>query len=132
MTRFLVLVVPFVMIAGLLPAAPVPPDGGKQQYYFPTRVGTKWVYEENGGEGHGESVTESVEKNGRYLVTVKATSVDFKDGPSTTIWRYEVAHDGVFLVEEGLESAVTRLEHNPPFCLLKLPHKVGEKWGGNP
>jgi hypothetical protein len=131
MTRLMVIAVPFFMLAGVVPAAPVPPGAGKQ-FYFPTRVGTKWVYAEESGAGHGEIVTESEEKNGRFLVTVKATSVDFKDGPSTTVFRYDVSHDGVFMVAEGLESSATRLVYDRPVCLLKLPHKVGEEWGGDP
>src|SRR5262249_33631450 len=109
-----------------------PLDAGKQALYFPTRVGTKWVYEMQVGEGFAQVVTESEEKNGRYLVTVKSTSVDWKDTDATTISRFEVSKNGVFKVAEGLESATTRREFDPPDCWQNLPHKVGEKGGGNP
>jgi len=115
----------------VLSAAPVPRDGEKQ-YYSPTRVGTKWVYDLRDGEGYAQIVTKSEEKNGRYFVTVKFTAADFQDGPSTTISQYEVAKDGIFGVAHGLEDPDTRTVFDPPYCILKLPHKVGEKWPGNP
>ena len=134
------LAIPLVFVLACAPAAaplaPVPPGSGKSLYYFPTRVGTKWVYDKTFGgapwEGYAKVITESEEKNGRYLVTVKTTSVDFVDTDATTIGRFEVSRDGFFKVAEGLESEETRLEFDPPRCYLKLPHRVGEKWGANP
>ena len=95
MSRFLLLAMPLTLVGGLLPAAPVPPDGGKQEYYFPTRVGTMWVYDVTKRPDLAYSVTESKEKNGRYLITVKLSSVDPKDDDdSTSIVQYEVSRDG--------------------------------------
>ena len=37
----------------------------------------------------------------------------------------------MFLVATGLETPDRRHEYKPPYCLLKLPHKVGDKWGGD-
>lgn len=133
MPRVLALSIPFVLVAVFVPAAAhIPHDGGKQEYYFPTRVGTKWVYVVKGGEGYGSVVTESKEKNGRYLVTVKTTGVDFKDRDSTVVDQYEVSKEGVFLVAEGLEEPNSRIVHDPPTCLLKLPYNEGEKWYEKP
>ena len=130
MTRVLASSALLVAFVGLLPAAPVPREAGKP-FYFPTRVGTKWVYEANIGEGHGEAVTESEEKDGRWLVTVKATSADFKDGDTTTVFRYAVSHTGVFMIAEGLEARDTRKDYDEPICLLKLPPTPGEEWRGD-
>jgi hypothetical protein len=47
MPRFVAMVVLLACGVGCIPTAaphaPVPPDAGKSPYYFPTRVGTKWV-----------------------------------------------------------------------------------------
>jgi hypothetical protein len=124
--------VPFLFVsASLLPAAPVPRDAGKQ-LYFPTQVGTKLLYDF--GPGHGpylEVVTESEEKDGRYRVTVKTTNPEEKDDEDASRTLYEVSHEGVFLLASCLERGPDRITREPPYCLLKLPHKEGEKWGGN-
>ena len=61
MNRVLAIAVLFVGAGGLLPAAPVPPDAGKPPFYYPTRIGTKWTYQEKGGTEHGEIITASTE-----------------------------------------------------------------------
>jgi hypothetical protein len=124
--------VPFLLVTvSLLPAAPVPRDAGKQ-FYFPTQVGTKLLYDF--GPAHGpylEVVTESEERDGRYRVTVKRTNPEEKDDEGASRTLYEVSGDGVFVLAYYLELGADRLTCEPPYCLLKLPHKVGEKWGGN-
>ena len=87
------------------------------------------------GEGHaddwGNVVIKSVEKDGRYIVTVKATGTNWVDDESTGYKRYVVTVDGVFDVTPGLDEAWT--EDDDPdlstsYCILKLPHREGEKW----
>src|SRR5215471_14922346 len=126
MLRLLAITFALACVPALLPAAPAPPGADKPIYYFPTRVGTKWVYDaKRKGDAYGEVVSESEEKDGRFLVTVKATSVDFVDDRSTTIYQYAVSKDGVFEVAIFLESEADRKKHTVPYCVLKLPHKDG-------
>jgi hypothetical protein len=131
--RLLAIVALVAWVVGCMPAtashAPTPPDAGQSPYYFPTRVGTKWVSGWSGRDDDdcGHVVIRSVEKDGRYLVTVKATGVDWVDDERTTYWRYEVSRDGLVKRSGGWES-----ENEPddwmPYVLLKLPHREGEKW----
>lgn len=123
MRRLLAILIPFVCGPALVPAAPVPPGADKPVYYFPTRVGTKWVYDKTGGEGFGKVVTESEEKDGRFLVTVKG---DVKENPWAS--QYAVSKDGVFKVAHKLNNDDPFEKYDPPSCLLKLPHKDGNTW----
>lgn len=113
-------------------SAPVPPGTAEPPLYFPVTVGTKWVYNEaiNGTsqEGYAEVITASEKKNNSYIVTVKSTSVNFVDSDETTISQYIISPDGVFSLAWGLESEKTRVDYDPPSCLLKYPFKVGDKW----
>jgi hypothetical protein len=127
MNRFL-LIAPFVIVCGALPAAPVPRDAGKPPLFFPTRVGTKLDYDEIGGDGYVQTITESTEKNGRYVITVRTLGLGWKDDPTHDA-RYEVSTDGVFRLAVGETSAFAGSD--PPDCWLKLPHREGDKWGLN-
>ena len=109
--------------------APIPKNTGKTYFYFPTQVGTGWVYEQNWGDDYVETVTAVEEKGGRYLVTVATTSLDDPDGLQPGIMRYLVSEEGVFVTGSALESETDRKEHDPPFRLLKLPFRAGDKWG---
>ena len=129
MPRLLAFVAPLVLVPALLPAAPVPPGAGKPVYYFPTQVGTKWVYDaKHEADVCGKIVTASEEKDGRFLVTVKATNVDFVDDETVSIAQYSVSKDGVFVVADFLENKENEKRYDPPHCLLKLPHKDGNSW----
>jgi hypothetical protein len=127
MSRLLAILIPFVCVPALAPAAPAPPAADKPVYYFPTRVGTKWVYERSkeGEESRtfGKVVTESEEKDGRFLVTVKG---DLKENPWAS--QYAVSKDGVFMVAHKFNNDDPYKMWDPPECLLKLPHKDGNTW----
>ena len=113
-----------------MPLAPIPPDVSPQ-CYFPTVVGTKWTYDDNLDReegGYGEVITKSEKKDGRFIVTVKSTSLDWKDTEATTICQYLVSEDGIFEMAAFLESAERKRSFEPPIYWLKLPHKVGAKW----
>jgi len=132
MLRLLAISILLACVPALLPAAPVPPAADKPVYHFPTRVGTRWVYSATcKGDEYGEVVTHSEVKDGRFLVTVKTTSVDFVDHDSTTITQYAVSKDGVFEVAGGLESEDSKQTYDVPYCELKLPHKDGNTWRNN-
>ena len=130
MLRLLAILSPLVCVPALLPAAPVPPGADKPVYYFPTRVGPKWVYERKGGDekDYGEIVTKSEEKDGRFVVTVKSTSADFVDNDSTATTQYVVSKDGVFCAWLAHNLGGGPEKYDPPYCLLKLPHKDGNAW----
>src|SRR5262249_26316579 len=71
--RFLVAVFGPVALVGGAPSAPVPKDAGPPVDYFPTKVGTRWVYEVR-GEEPAEVVEEVVsveEKDGVRVVTLR-------------------------------------------------------------
>lgn len=127
MRRLLAILISFGCVPVLLPAAPVPRAADKPVYYFPTQVGTKWVYDKKGGDekGHGEIVTKSEEKDGRFLVTVKTMSVDFTEENSSA--QYAVSKDGVFTVWIQFGAFLPE-KYDPPYCLLTLPHKDGNTW----
>ena len=133
MSRCYKLIFGFVLLAAstsmAVPLAPLP-EGVSPQYYFPTVVGSKWTYDDsiNRQGGYGEVITKSEKKDGRFIVTVKSTSLDWVDSDATTIAQYIVSKDGVFLSAELLESDDHKAFHDPPICLLKLPFKKGDKW----
>jgi hypothetical protein len=133
MPRLLAIAILSACAPALLPAAPVPLDAGKPVYYFPTQVGTKWVYDaKREVDAHGEVVTASEEKDGRLLVSVKTTDLNFADHDSTTITQYAVSKDGVFEVAYFLEDKERVQKYDPPYCWLKLPHKDGNSWKDEP
>src|SRR5947209_1039179 len=79
------------------PAAPVPKDRGKPALYFPTKVGTKWVYEdESGGNEQTYRVTEAKEKDGAIIVTVEMDLYNPNDGRRTVKDILSVSDKGVF------------------------------------
>ena len=40
-----------------------------------------------------------------------------------------MSKEGLFRTATAVESKTDRIDHNPPFCLLRLPYKEAEKWG---
>src|SRR5438045_9595112 len=71
MIRLLVVFSALVPVLAAAPAAPIPPEAKKPAPYFPTKVGTKWVYQTE-GEKHDrvEVVMEVIEKDGAKIVLV--------------------------------------------------------------
>ena len=111
----LVLVLPLATA----PAAPVPPDDGQRNLYFPTRKGVKWVYQSAKGTTSTEVVTDVKENSGVFTVWV-GQEVDGKIEPLHTL---AVSQKGVFLVAERGQTT-----YDPPLCELKLPLPRGEMW----
>lgn len=86
--------------------------------YFPTAVGTRWVYRV--GDFEVTDVVTAVKKEDAVTtVTVQREADDGKMSPSLKV---EIRSDGLFMTEE------TGLSYNPPVCLLKFPIQVGDKW----
>lgn len=131
--RLLALLVPFVCVPLLLPAAPasraapVPRAADKPVYHFPTQVGTKWASELRGPGGDfdiEEVVTKSEEKDGQILITVEVKVA----GDPPTISQYAVSKDGVFRLGFTHNLGGPPVKCDPPYCHLKLPHKDGNTW----
>jgi hypothetical protein len=123
-TRILALIVTLIPCLSLLrdsAAAPVPPGGDKPLYY-PTEVGTKWVWEfpnTPGVEPRTLTVSAVKDKDGAKVVTVDEAGADGKTAYYKTM---KVSEDGLFLVGDRVNS------WESPLCILKLPHKDGAKW----
>ncbi|MBP3954674.1 hypothetical protein J8F10_05175 [Gemmata sp. G18] len=97
-------------------AAPVPKHlmRNNEALYFPTTVGTKWVYVLNGQNETTDEITAVEDKGGGKLVTVNGNSND------PTCW--QVSGAGVFIVSMGKEVC------NPAIPMLRLPHEKGAAW----
>lgn len=112
-------------------AAPVPRGAEKPRLYHPIAVGTKWEYRQrNGNAPYRKEVTSVEQREGDYLVTLAYTDIVPKPGDVPTLEQYAVSERGVFFLGTDLESPETRIVFDEPFCVLKLPYKRGEKWGG--
>ncbi len=111
-------VVTVVVVLGLAPAAPVPKGADKPLLFFPTKVGTKWVYEQPGSDM--TLVVAKVEAaDGGALVTVEYVG---EGGQSSPIHTVRVGKAGVAFTSEVGEA------YTPPWVHLRLPHQAGDKW----
>jgi hypothetical protein len=92
--------------AALGGAIQAPPAG--QPEYMPLKLGTKWTYDVDAGDGIKNRVVQEVGKS--------------RDG--TTI-----ATEHVRATPEGLyRHRVQGIEYEPPVLYMKLPYKEGETW----
>jgi hypothetical protein len=106
------------VVLTLAPAAPVPKGADKPTLYFPTKVGAKWVYDEE--EGEKVYIVTAVEKRDEStVVTVGWVGSDGKTVPKES---WAVSDRGLLLLE------MDGLKRDPPTCFLKLPHQPGEAW----
>jgi hypothetical protein len=85
--------------------------------YFPTRVGTKWVYT-RGGSDETHTVTKVEVKEGETLVTVEWDR-GVPEKPSEVV---SVRPDGLYLVSE------TGVPYDPPWLILRCPVELGKGW----
>lgn len=97
------------------PAAPVPREHRRPVPYFPTAVGTRWVYERDGRE-LVDTVTAAERAGGAVLVTVRREDSGTVVGQDKLL----VSGEGVFRV------AATGQRLDPPVCLVRLP--VPARW----
>jgi hypothetical protein len=98
-------------------AAPVPKGAQDPVLYFPTKVGSKWVYQW-GKEERVETIT-ATEKSGSDTVVTLGVMVENKPVPYCKLL---VSNKGLFFGTGGLQ------EKTFPHCLLKIPSAKGEKW----
>ncbi len=100
-----------VSSAGSAPRPKLPPG----PEYFPTQVGTTWVYEQ-GGEESVRTVTAVASAGGETVATMTVT------GRGEWAERVAVTPAGVY------RRALGGSEFEPSLCLLQLPAKVGATW----
>jgi hypothetical protein len=102
------------MVLAIAPAAPVPKE---MPPYFPTQVGTKWVYQD--GDTEEVQVITAVEEStkGKVITVGKV-----KDG-QVVPW-YEMLASDKSLSKLWCPSG----QFDPPLCQLKLPPRPGDKW----
>ena len=112
------LIAPIVFTSTLLVLAPTR-EAGKEKFYFPTVVGTKWVYKEANVETT-EVITAVEEKNGSKFVTVARERKNGKLIPDDLI---EVSSRGVFRHTRGHILKIGK----EPVCLLDLALKPGKR-----
>jgi hypothetical protein len=118
---FAVLLVAALLIT-LAPAAPVPTHLRKPPvYYYPTTVGTTWVYEDPNGE-ETLTITKVEDVDGGKLVTVE-TVTDTGRKPE----------EKMIVSEGGLARAEARgYKFTPPSVMLKVPFRPGDSWKSDP
>jgi hypothetical protein len=116
--RFLVILLVSTLFAAVAPAAPVPKHLMKDPvYYFPLRVGTKWVYTDP--EGEETLVISGIEVvDGSRIVTVERQG----NGKAVVWEKMAVSARGLSRVE-GLGGKL-----DPPLEMLRTPAVVGNKW----
>lgn len=117
MTRLLLILAAPAALVMVAPAAPVPTHlmPKEESPYFPTTVGTKWVYLDDGAEQTVE-VTRVKQEDAVAAVTIRRK---FADGFETER-QVGVSPDGLFLPSPA-RPAEERL-------LLPLPHRDGQRW----
>jgi hypothetical protein len=102
------------LILGVAQAAPVPKHlMKKEQSFYPTEVGTKWTYKQQGLE-FTQEITKSEESDGKTQLTVK------EKGAGLGELTLEISKEGVFKRTDG----PFRLDT----WLLKFPLKPGDSW----
>lgn len=105
---------PLVLLVAVVTAAPVP-KAKPVESYFPTAVGTKWVFEREKGELLTEEITEVTEKDGERRVTIRITQQGHHSDEKYTVTEKEVVKrsTGPFKLDMRLQ---------------KLPLKERDSW----
>jgi hypothetical protein len=117
--RLLIGLVAAASVLSLAPAAPVPKGADRPVLYFPTKVGTTWVYD-NSYSGETEEVLTAVrEKDGATIVSVDRVGAHGELFPER---RLAVSGRGLYLVQDG------KRESEAPCPWIQLPHKPGDTW----
>ena len=101
----------------LAESAPRPKEGDKPLLYLPTTVGDQRVLQVDSKGGEVIEWVKRVEKKGEMTVVYFGRE---EDGPA--LYAYGASPDGVFRISNG------SFIYDPPYRLLKLPAKEGEKW----
>lgn len=98
-------------------AAPVP-KAIKAPDYYPSALGTKWVYaHEDGTNEHTREVTASNTKDG-----VTEFTITWKEGETTQLWEMKKDATGVYRTKQQ------GLEFTPPHKLFEPKMSAGDEW----
>jgi hypothetical protein len=109
-----------LVVPVLAPAAPVPKHLMKAApvYYYPTTVGTTWVYEDPNGQEETLTISAVETKADAKVVTVERPGAD-----GAVVWeKMAVSETGLVRIE-GLGGKL-----DPPLVMLQGPFKVGNKF----
>lgn len=120
MIRAVAVLVAVALVGSAALPAPVPDHikPKKALLYFPTTVGTKWVYQSRDQEWT-QVVTAVAEKDGVFVVTYDTLAAD-----GTTEHQYKRA-----VSEYGISQVTGKqVKLDPKQLCLKLPHKELETW----
>lgn len=109
------LLLPAVLLQAVATAAPVP-KAKPAESYFPTAVGTKWVYQRESGELITEEVTELDEKKGEVRVVFRVS----QNGSS---WKEDYTVSGTEVVMRTILD-----QYKLDIRLLQLPLTAKDKW----
>ena len=121
MSRVLACLLAILLLSGL-DAAPIPKTTPKEtKLYFPTTVGSKWVYQSEDGE-YTEVVKDVVNKEKERCWIVSVSRVD-KDGKEVPSKEWEVS-EGALILTKSAVSPKKRLA----WPHLLLPHNPGKQW----
>jgi hypothetical protein len=105
-----------VLSLALSGAAPVPKD--HQSPFFPTKIGTRWVYVSSQWTIEAE-IRDTKKKDGVTTLTI----VDNTEEDDSDPWRIlTVSKKGISLVSRG------PFRYERPIDLLRLPAKIGDQW----
>lgn len=103
-----------VLLVTSVSAAPVP-KAKPVEPYFPTAVGTRWVFERENGNLLTEEITEVSEKDGEWRITVRTT----QNGHH---------HDEKYTLTEKQVVKRTTGQFKLDMVLLQLPAKEKDSW----
>jgi hypothetical protein len=107
-----------LLAAHFAPAAPVPKAIKAVPDFYPSAVGTRWVYANEDGTGeHTREVTASSTKDG-----VTEFTVTWKEGASTQVWGLKKDATGVFRTTQD------DVAFDPPHKLLQPGMAAGDEW----
>jgi hypothetical protein len=121
MPRLLAILSGLALLSAIAPAAPVPKDAEKSSdYYFPTTVGAKWVYQATHRRDWiwTRVVTKAEAKGEARIVSIGEVG---EGGEVSPLGDIEVSPRGLFPLRP------TEV-NDPPKCWLKLPLEANKTW----
>ena len=109
------------------PSQPAATSDAKMRNYYPLKVGSKWHYTLDPGNGQKSTVTSAIAavetSNGKSLSRLEFT-VNGQITPNTEHLMSD--ENGVYRTKSN------RLDLNPPLCILKYPIKANQSWQSKP
>lgn len=94
------------------------PQAKPPEPFFPTRVGTAWVYEREDGKDHPEEIVSAEARGGRLVLSMGRR----EGGTVTPVWAAAVTGDELLWLRRRDRDLAA------PIRLLKLPVTPGDAW----